>query len=69
MKKGKITEDGAIICPWHRSAFDLTTGEVKIWTPWPPVVGSVMARVSTAKAIATFPTKIENNQLWIEMPA
>jgi nitrite reductase/ring-hydroxylating ferredoxin subunit len=69
MKNGKITEDGAIVCPWHRSTFDLATGAVKAWTPWPPVMGAVMAKVSTEKAIATFATKIENNQLWVEIMA
>ncbi|MGK7896084.1 MAG: Rieske (2Fe-2S) protein [Xenococcus sp. (in: cyanobacteria)] len=45
LKKGKLTEDGAIVCPFHRSAFDLCTGEVTNWTPWPPVVvGWVKAR-------------------------
>ncbi len=37
MTKGKITEDGAIVCPWHRSSFDLCTGAVKDWITWPPV--------------------------------
>jgi nitrite reductase/ring-hydroxylating ferredoxin subunit len=68
MKNGKITEDGAIVCPWHRSAFDLRTGAVKAWTPWPPVMGAMMAKVSTEKAIATFPTKVENERIWVEMP-
>jgi len=31
MTKGKITEDGAIVCPWHRSSFDLCSGAVKDW--------------------------------------
>ncbi len=35
LKNGKITESGAIVCGFHRSAFDLQTGEVKDWCPWP----------------------------------
>ena len=27
LKKGKITSDGSIVCPWHRSEFELATGQ------------------------------------------
>ena len=35
LEKGKI-ENGAIVCPFHRSAFDLGNGEVKTWCPFHP---------------------------------
>jgi nitrite reductase/ring-hydroxylating ferredoxin subunit len=66
LKKGKITDDGAIVCPFHRTAFDLTTGAVKVWTPWPPVVGQVLGKISTEKAIAVFPVKVEANSIWVD---
>jgi nitrite reductase/ring-hydroxylating ferredoxin subunit len=28
LKNGRITEDGHLVCPWHRSAFSLRTGDV-----------------------------------------
>lgn len=66
MKQGKITEDGAIVCPFHRSAFDLATGAVKVWSPWPPVVGQVLGNISSEKAIAVFPVKVEAGSVWID---
>lgn len=67
LKKGKITEDGAIVCPMHRSAFDLTTGEVKTWTPWPPVVGNVLGMISQEKPLPVFPVKVEEGSIWIDV--
>lgn len=67
MKKGKVTEDGAIICPFHRSAFDLTTGEVKNWTPFPPVVGNLMGKISTQKSLSVFPTRIEEGNILVDV--
>jgi hypothetical protein len=39
---------------------------VKVWTPWPPVVGQVLGKISTEKAIAVFPVKVEANSIWVD---
>lgn len=67
LKKGKITDDNAIVCPWHRSAFDLCSGEPKEWTPWPPGIGKVMGMISNEKALPTFSTRTEEGQIWIDI--
>lgn len=67
LKKGKITEDGAIVCPWHHSAFDLCTGEVKEWCPWPPVVGKALSMISGSKALSVFPVRIEDESIWVDI--
>jgi nitrite reductase/ring-hydroxylating ferredoxin subunit len=67
LQKGKITEDGAIVCPWHRSAFDLRSGDVKGWSPWPPGVGKVLGMVSKEKALAVFPTRVEDESIWVDV--
>lgn len=67
LKKGEITEDGAIICPWHRSAFDLCTGNVKQWTPWPPVVGKVLGTISSEKNLPVFPVRVEEGSIWVDV--
>lgn len=67
LKKGKI-ENGAIVCPWHRSAFNLNSGAVQTWCPWPPVVGSVLGKVSTEKSLPVFPIKVEDGSILIDIP-
>ncbi len=67
MKKGKISDEGTIVCPWHRSAFDLSTGEAKTWITWPPVVNKAMAMVSPAKNLPTFPIKREEGSIWVDL--
>jgi nitrite reductase/ring-hydroxylating ferredoxin subunit len=66
LKKGKIV-GGNIVCPWHRSAFDLSSGEAKDWTPWPPVVGKAMAAVSPAKPLTVYATRVEDGNLMVDV--
>ena len=68
LKKGKITADGALVCPWHRSEFDLETGSVNKWCPFPPVVGTVLGKISSEKTLPVFPTKIEGGQILVDLP-
>lgn len=65
LQGGKITDDNAIVCPWHHSAFDLQTGDVKDWSPWPPGVGKMLAMVSKEKAMKVFPTRVEEGSIWV----
>lgn len=65
LEGGKVTEDGALVCPRHHSAFDLRTGEVKEWSPWPPGVGRVLGSVSREKALPVYPTRIDEGSIWV----
>ena len=67
LRGGRPTDDAAIVCPFHRSAFDLATGDVKAWSPWPPLAGRVLGFVSREKALATYPVKVEEDAIWIEV--
>lgn len=69
MQKGKVSDDCTITCPWHRSVFSLKTGEVVTWTPWPPVVGQVLGKVSEPKPLPTFATRVEDDSLWVDVAA
>jgi nitrite reductase/ring-hydroxylating ferredoxin subunit len=65
MKKGKVTDNGAIVCPFHRSAFDLATGNPTEWTPFPPGIGKVLGMISKEKSLAVFPTRVEEGSIWV----
>ncbi|MGF1588289.1 MAG: Rieske (2Fe-2S) protein [Pleurocapsa sp.] len=69
LKKAKVTADAAIVCPWHRSEFDLATGNVKTWCPFPPVVGSLFGKISSEKTLGVFPTKVEDGQILVDLSA
>ncbi len=65
LKKGKLTEDHAIVCPFHHSAFDLESGDVKEWSPWPPVMSKMLGAIAREKALPVFETLEKNGWLWI----
>ena len=67
LKRGRLTDDGALVCPWHRSAFDLRTGDVQDWTPWPPAVGSILGAVRRERALPVWPVKVEAGRIWVEI--
>jgi len=64
LKSGKV-QDGAITCPFHRSVFDLKTGQVRAWSTFPPVVGGLLGAISSEKPVATFPTKVEAGNIFV----
>ncbi len=66
MKSGKINENGELVCPFHRSAFNLCTGKASTWTPFPPVIGNIMGKLSAEQDLPVFSTKTENGEIWVE---
>lgn len=67
LAKGKINDDCELVCPFHKSAFDLNTGEVKCWSPWPPALGTLLGKLSKPKDLRIYPTRIEENQIFVKM--
>jgi nitrite reductase/ring-hydroxylating ferredoxin subunit len=67
LTKGKVTEQNTIICPFHKSEFDLKTGESKCWSPWPPVIGKALGKIAKEKNLKIYPTKIDNEQIWVDI--
>ncbi|PKN93877.1 MAG: (2Fe-2S)-binding protein [Chloroflexi bacterium HGW-Chloroflexi-6] len=65
LKDGKVTADCGIICPFHHSAFDLKTGDVKEWAPWPPGLGPILGKIAREKALPVYATKVEDDYLWV----
>jgi nitrite reductase/ring-hydroxylating ferredoxin subunit len=66
MEKGRV-EDGKIACPWHRSSFDLCTGEVVEWITWPPLANRAMAILAKEKALPVFPVRVEEGSIWVDV--
>jgi nitrite reductase/ring-hydroxylating ferredoxin subunit len=62
----KVGSDYSIICALHHSAFDLRTGDVKDWSPWPPGIGPLFKNVSRRKALRIYPTKVEAGHIWVD---
>ena len=67
LKDGKVTPDGHIVCPLHHSEFDLRTGEIVAWAPWPPGVGPLLGAIREKKPLLVFPTKVEDDAIWVGM--
>jgi len=67
MKGGKVNEAGELVCPFHRTAFDLCSGKPSNWTPFPPGIGAVMGMISGAKDLPVFSAKTENGEIWVEV--
>ncbi|BAY21884.1 Rieske (2Fe-2S) region [Calothrix sp. NIES-2100] len=67
LEKGKITDEGTIVCPFHRSAFEMSTGKCTAWITFPPGVSKVMGMFSKEKDIAVFPTRVEEGNIWISV--
>ena len=65
LNDARVTEDGGIICPFHHSAFDLATGDVKEWSPWPPGIGAIAGAIRRQRVLTTFPIKSEGGYIWV----
>lgn len=68
MAKGKITENNSIICPFHKSEFDLETGHVNCWSPWPAGIGAVLGKISKPKTLRIYQTRVEQGKISVDIP-
>ena len=67
LEKGKVTDENTLVCPWHKSAFDLDTGDVKAWSPWPPGLGKLLGCLKKETALKIFPAKVENGEILVQV--
>ncbi|KTC79585.1 dioxygenase, ferredoxin subunit [Legionella cherrii] len=67
LTKGTITDENTIVCPFHKSAFNLTTGSPECWSPWPPAVGTVLGKLSKPKNLKIYPVRIDNDMIHVEV--
>lgn len=66
-------DDGAVVCPWHNSRFDLATGDNLDWTPG--VAGRDMPRWSRRlialgkqpSPLTTYDIVVEGDDVYVEL--
>jgi nitrite reductase/ring-hydroxylating ferredoxin subunit len=59
-------EDNAIVCPLHRSAFDLRTGKlVGPWCPAPPLIGPLTGKLKSPRELATFQARNQGGKVQV----
>jgi nitrite reductase/ring-hydroxylating ferredoxin subunit len=65
LDQGSINAAGAIVCPLHKSAFSLETGElVGDWCPFPPILGPlVLGKLEPPKNVAIFPVRAKGQSI------
>lgn len=66
LTKGQITNENTLVCPFHKSAFDLETGKATCWSPWPPAVGALLGKLSKPKNLRIYPVRIEDARVMVE---
>ncbi len=67
LAKGKINEKDELVCPFHKSAFDLNSGAVKCWAPWPAAISPLLGKLSKPKELQIYPTKIQDGQVFVDL--
>ncbi|MAG36349.1 MAG: hypothetical protein CL878_08905 [Dehalococcoidia bacterium] len=69
LKPAKITDDFSLVCAWHHSTFDLNTGNVEAWSPWPALMGPTLAflRRNSKRSLQMWPTRLQDGYIWVGM--
>lgn len=66
-----LSQDGCedcIVCPLHRTAFALSSGEVRgEWCPYPPVLGALMGTVKTKSSVAVFDVRTRGKNIEVRL--
>ena len=67
LAKGKINENCEIVCPFHKSAFDLKTGATTCWSPWPPAIGPLLGKITKPHDLRVYPTRVDDDQIFVNV--
>uniref|UniRef100_A0A7S4HVR1 Rieske domain-containing protein n=1 Tax=Prymnesium polylepis TaxID=72548 RepID=A0A7S4HVR1_9EUKA len=59
-------EGNTIVCPLHRSAFDLKSGKlVGPWCPAPPLIGPLTGKLKSPRELATFQARKQGDKVQV----
>lgn len=62
-------EGNAIICPLHRSAFDLRSGKlVGPWCPAPPLIGPLSGKLKSPRELQVFKCRTQGGSVQVRGP-
>lgn len=56
-----------VVCPRHGSRFDLSDGRVVNWTKWTGVTLSVAKAFKSPRPLKTYPVKVQEGRLLVEL--
>jgi len=66
-----LANDGCedcIVCPLHKTAFALKSGQVRgEWCPYPPVLGKLMSTVKNSNSAAVFDVRIKGKNIEVRL--
>ena len=68
LERAELTAEGNLVCPRHHSEFDIRTGQVNKWVPWPPVVGQVLGALKNERPLQVYETREEDGQVLVNLP-
>lgn len=66
-----LQQDGCedcIVCPLHKTAFALESGQVRgEWCPYPPVVGKLTSMIKDPTPVATFDVRVRKKNIQVRL--
>jgi len=66
-----LSQDGCedcIVCPLHKTAFALASGEVRgEWCPYPPVIGAMMGTIKGKSSLPTFDVRTRGKNIEVRI--
>ena len=65
---GSAVDDCVLTCALHNSTFNTRDGSVIDWSTFPPLVGPALAAIRQRKALRTYETKVEGDEVFVLWP-